>query len=138
MKSGAVLLAIAAVAVVSATAKGTPTAGDAHHGAVIFKQCAVCHRIGPHAQNNVGPVLTGVVGRHAATYQGYSYSSAMRRSGIVWSESELHKFLHAPRELVPGTKMGFTGLRRDQDIADVVAYLKTFGVAGGKAAAQSK
>jgi cytochrome c len=138
MKSGAVLSAVAAVAVLSAAAKGAPTAGNAQHGAVIFKQCAVCHRIGPHALNSIGPVLTGVVGRHAATYPGYSYSSAMRRSGIVWSESELHKFLHAPRGLVPGTKMGFIGLRRDQDVADVVAYLKTFGVAGSKTAAQSK
>ena len=138
MKSGAVLFAIAAVAVVSGTAKGNPTAGNAQHGAVVFKQCAVCHRIGAHAQNNVGPVLTGVVGRRAATYPGYSYSSAMKRSGIVWSEHDLYKFLHAPRGLVPGTKMGFVGLRRDQDIADVVAYLKTFGVAGGKTAAQSE
>jgi cytochrome c len=138
MKSGAVLFVIAAVAVLSAAAKGTPTAGNTQHGAVIFKQCAVCHRIGPHAQNNVGPVLTGVVGRHAAAYSGYAYSSAMKRSGIVWTESELHKFLHAPRELVPGTKMGFVGLQRDQDIADVVAYLKTFGVVGSKTAGQSK
>ena len=138
MKSTTTVLAVVALIGQSAVSNAAAMTGNAKHGAVIFKQCAVCHRIGPHAQNSVGPVLTGVVGRHAGTYPGYSYSSGMKRSGIVWSEAELDKFLHAPRKLVPGTKMGFVGLQRDQDIGDVIAYLKTFGPAAGKTASQSK
>ncbi len=138
MKSTATVLAVVALIGQSAASNAAAMTGNAQHGAVIFKQCAVCHRIGPHAQNSVGPVLTGVVGRHAGTYPGYSYSSGMKRSGIVWSEAELDKFLHAPRKLVPGTKMGFVGLQRNQDIGDVIAYLKTFGAAAGKTASQSK
>jgi cytochrome c len=138
MKPIAALIAVVAIAGQSVTASAVASGGNAQHGAMIFKQCAACHRIGPHAQNSVGPVLTGVVGRHAAVYPGYSYSSGMKKSGIVWSEAELDKFLHAPRKLVPGTKMGFVGLQRDQDIADVIAYLKKFGGAGSKTANRSK
>jgi cytochrome c len=138
VKLATTLVVTIAVASQSVVANAAATTGNTQHGAVIFKQCAACHRIGPHAQNSVGPVLTGVVGRHAARYHGYSYSSGMKKSGIVWSEEELDKFLHAPRKLVPGTKMGFIGLKRDQDIADVIAYLKTFGAAGSKTASQSK
>jgi len=138
MKLTSTLLAIVALIGQSAASNAGVMTGNAQHGATIFKQCAACHRIGPHARNSVGPVLTGVVGRHAATFPGYSYSSGMKKSGIVWSETELGKFLHAPRKLVPGTKMGFVGLQRDQDIADVIAYLKTFGTGGSKTASQSK
>ena len=111
--------------------------GSSKHGAVVFKQCAVCHKIGPHAQNSVGPVLTGVVGRHAARYPGYSYSSAMKKSGIVWNAASLSQFLHAPRKFVPGTRMGFLGLNRKQDVADVIAYLKTFEAVGNGTIEQS-
>jgi cytochrome c len=138
MKLTSTLFAIVALIGQSAASNAAVMTGNAQHGAMIFKQCAACHRIGPHAQNSVGPVLTGVVGRHAAIFPGYSYSSGMKKSGIVWSETELGKFLHAPRKLVPGTKMGFVGLKRDQDIADVIAYLKTFGTGGSKTASQSK
>jgi cytochrome c len=138
MKMAAALITVAAIAGQSTAANAAAMAGNAQHGAVLFKQCAVCHRIGPNAQNNVGPVLTGVVGRRAATYPGYSYSSAMKRSGIVWNEAELGKFLHAPRKLVPGTKMGFLGFKRNQDVADVVAYLKMFGSVPSQSAIRSK
>jgi cytochrome c len=138
MKLIAALITVVAIAGQSVTASAVALRDNAKHGAMIFKQCAACHRIGPHAKNSIGPVLTGVVGRHAATYTGYSYSSGMKQSGIVWSEAELDKFLHAPRKLVPGTKMSFVGLRHDQDIADVIAYLKTFGTGGSKTASQSK
>ena len=138
MKLAAALITVAAIAGQGVAANAAVTIGNAEHGAVLFKQCAACHRIGPHAQNNVGPVLTGVVGRRAATYPGYSYSSAMKRSGIVWNDTELDKFLHAPRKLVPGTKMGFLGFKRNQDVADVVAYLKMFGPVRSKTATRSK
>jgi len=99
-------------------------AGDAAAGAKIFAQCAACHVVGAGAQNAVGPVLNGVVGRPAGTYPGYRYSSAMRKAGLTWDEATLARYLSAPDKIVPGTKMAFTGIAGDQDLADVIAYLK--------------
>ena len=99
-------------------------AGDA--GADAFRKCMACHQVGPSARNGVGPVLNGSFGRQAGTHSGYSYSAAMRNSGLVWDEETLTRYLHAPREVVPGTRMAFAGLNDDQDLADVIAYLKLF------------
>jgi cytochrome c len=126
MKLVLALLMFAATAGQSVVRAPALPPGDAQRGATVFiNQCAACHMIGPHAQNSVGPVLTGVVGRHAATYPGYSYSSAMKKSGIVWNVANVAKFVRSPQKLVRGTKMGFFGLSNDQDLADVIAYLKT-------------
>ncbi len=120
-----VLAIVSTLATASASADGVALQGDAVHGAAVFKKCAACHRAGPGARNGVGPVLTGVVGRPAASYPGYPYSSAMKRSGIVWNDTTLTRFLHGPRALVPGTKMSFPGLNDDGDVADVIAYLES-------------
>lgn len=99
-------------------------AGDPAAGAKIFTQCAACHVVGPDAQNTVGPVLNGVIARPAATYPGYRYSSAMRKSGLTWDEATLAQYLRGPEKVVPGTKMAFAGIANEQEIADVIAYLK--------------
>jgi cytochrome c len=99
-------------------------AGDAAAGQTLFAQCSACHAVGANAQNGIGPVLNGVVGRTAGTYPGYRYSSAMRKSGLVWDEAVLTQYLRGPDKLVPGTKMAFPGIASDKDLADVVAYLK--------------
>lgn len=98
--------------------------GDAAAGAKVFTQCSACHTVGADAQNSVGPVLNGVVGRPAGTYPGYRYSSAMRRSGLTWDEATLQRYLQAPEQLLPGTKMAFPGIASEADLADVIAYLK--------------
>ena len=98
--------------------------GDAAAGATVFAQCSACHAVGAGAQNNVGPVLNGVVGRPAGTYPSYRYSSAMKRSGLTWDEGTLKQYLKAPDKLVPGTKMAFPGVASDADLANVIAYLK--------------
>ena len=85
-----------------------------------------CHQVGPSARNGIGPVLNGVVGRPAGVYPGYSYSSANKSSGLVWDEQTLTRYLRAPAEVVPGTKMIFFGLKKSQDVADVIAYLNQF------------
>jgi cytochrome c len=95
-------------------------------GAAIFKTCAPCHQVGPNARNGIGPVLNGVVDRPAGQYPEYNYSSANKNSGLVWDEPTLTRYLRAPRDLVPGTKMMFLGLKKDQALADVIAYLKGF------------
>ena len=107
-------------------------AQDAAAGETVFKKCKVCHQIGPGAKNMVGPVLNGVVGRPAGTYAGYSYSDANKGSGLTWDEATLTVYLHDPKAKVPGTKMTFPGLSSDDDIKNVIAYLKSFDKDGNK------
>ena len=107
-------------------------AGDAAAGEADFRVCKTCHQIGEGAKNFVGPELNGVVGRKAGTVAGYHYSDANKNSGITWNEATLAKYLKHPREVVPGTKMAFPGLPSDEDIANVIAYLKQFGADGKK------
>jgi cytochrome c len=107
-------------------------AGDAAAGQATFRVCKTCHRIGEGATNFVGPELNGVVGRQAGSVPGYNYSDANKNSGVTWDEATLTKFLHLPREVVPGTKMAFPGLPNDGDVADVIAYLRRFGPDGKK------
>ena len=105
-------------------------AGDPIAGAAVFKKCTPCHAIGPGAGTKVGPELNGVIGRHSGSVPGYNYSEANKGSGIVWSEDAFSRYIRDPRGVVPGTKMTFPGLKSDQDVADLIAYLKTFGPDG--------
>jgi cytochrome c len=111
---------------------GAASAQDAAAGEQVFKKCKVCHQIGENAKNFVGPVLNGVVGRHAGSYPGYNYSEANKNSGLTWDEETLKAYLKNPQARVPGTKMVFPGLSSDTDIANVIAYLKQFGPDGKK------
>jgi cytochrome c len=107
--------------------------GDPVKGKAVFKKCLPCHRVGPGAGTVVGPELNGVVGRKAASIEGYGYSKAMRNSGVTWDEATLTQYLHGPRGMIPGVNMTFPGIAKDQDIADVIAYLKTFKADGSVA-----
>jgi cytochrome c len=107
-------------------------AQDAALGEKVFLKCKICHQIGDGAKNAVGPVLNGVVGRKAGTYPDYAYSDANKNSGITWDEATLKEYLKNPRAKVPGTKMIFPGLTKDDDIDNVIAYLKQFGADGKK------
>ena len=100
-------------------------AGDAAAGKAVFRKCAPCHSTEP--VNRVGPTLAGVVGRPVASVAGYGYSPAMRafsEGGRVWNEAKLAEYLQSPKAMVPETRMTFAGLRKVQDIADLIAYLK--------------
>ena len=117
-----------ATAVFVATTGLARADGDAEDGKKVFRKCMACHDIGENAKNKVGPILTGVVGRTAGTLPGYSYSDAMvqaGKDGVVWSNDELNIYLTNPKELVPGTKMTFAGLKKEEDRANVIAYLDT-------------
>jgi cytochrome c2/outer membrane protein assembly factor BamD (BamD/ComL family) len=101
--------------------------GDAAHGEQVFKQCKVCHAIGPGAKAGVGPAQNGVYGSKAASRGGYDYSRAMKEvgdNGLVWNGANLDKYLENPKAFVPGTKMVFPGLKNEKDRQDVIAYLK--------------
>jgi cytochrome c len=128
----AVIRAVALVLIL-ATAHPALADGDAAKGAVVFKKCMPCHRVGPGAKTLVGPELNGVVGRKAASIEGYGYSKAMRNSGLTFDEATLTQYLKAPRGLVPGINMTFPGIRKDEDIANLIAYLKTYKADGSPA-----
>ncbi|MDX8449299.1 c-type cytochrome [Mesorhizobium captivum] len=122
--------AIAFFIVLSATTffAGPSQAQDAAAGEKVFTKCKVCH-IADKDQNKVGPSLNGVIGRTAGTHPGFTYSAAMTaagKSGVKWDEPTLTTYLHDPKAMVKGTKMAFPGLKNDQDIANVIAYLKQF------------
>ena len=100
-------------------------AGDAKAGATVFGRCAVCHTNDKGGGDGLGPNLFGVVGRKAASRPGYAYSPPMRKSGIIWTDVNLTKWVAGPARLVPGTKMAFGGVTSKKQQADVVAYLTT-------------
>ncbi len=92
--------------------------------ALFLRTCAICHSPKP-GQNLVGPSLFSVVNRHSGQIPGFHYSDANRNSGLTWTIATLDRYLTAPRELVPGTKMTFPGLKDPKQRADIIAYLAT-------------
>ena len=101
--------------------------GDAEQGAKVFRLCMACHTA-DDAKNKVGPSLKGVVGRKAATVEGFKYSPAMLAKGaegVVWDEATLAAYLPDPKGFVPGTKMAFNGVKKPDDVANLIAFLKT-------------
>ena len=117
-------------AVLIAASAGATFAQDVDKGAIVFKKCAICHKIGPGATNLVGPELNGLDGRHSGSAAGYAYSDANKNSGIVWSEATFKEYIQDPRAKIPGTKMIFAGIKNDQEIADLWAYIKQFDAEG--------
>jgi cytochrome c2 len=117
-------LVFAADAQAAKAAKPAPAKvkGDAVHGAVVFNQCKACHSLDA-GKNGVGPSLKGIVGTKAGDVPGYSFSPAMKGSGLVWTPQTLSDYLTAPMKKVPGTKMPFAGLPNAKDRDDVIAYL---------------
>jgi cytochrome c2 len=97
--------------------------GDAAHGQVVFNKCKACHAV-DEAKNKVGPYLVGVFGRPAGTAEGFKYSPAMKDSGVTWDEQTIAEYLANPRGYIKGNRMAFVGMKNQQDIADVIAYLK--------------
>jgi cytochrome c len=107
--------------------------GDVAAGKNLFNQCRACHQIGPDAQNSVGPVLNGVVGRKAGTYPGYNYSDANKGSGLTWDEATLTEYITNPKAKVPGTKMVFPGIKQPERVANLIAFLATIKADGSGA-----
>ena len=101
--------------------------GDAAKGAQVFKKCMACHTADA-ATNKTGPYLKGVYGRKAATAEGYKYSDdllALGASGIVWDDVNLDKYIINPKIMAPKGKMAFPGLKKPDERADLIAWLKT-------------
>jgi cytochrome c len=117
-------------AVLIAVSVGITHAQDAEKGAAVFKKCSPCHKIGPAATNLVGPELDGLDGRHSGSVAGYTYSDANKKSGLVWDEATFKEYIKDPRAKIPGTKMVFVGIKNEQDVNDLWAYLKQFDADG--------
>ena len=98
-------------------------------GETVFRKCKACHQVGDDASNRTGPVLNGVVGRTAGAIDDFKYSDALMTAaedGLVWDDEALAEFLEKPRDFMKRTKMAFAGLKSEDDIQAVIAYLKTF------------
>lgn len=98
-------------------------------GEKVFKKCKSCHQVGDSAKNKTGPILNGIVGASAGAVDGFKYSKPMKAAasgGLVWSEDELSAFLSRPKKYMKGTKMSFSGLKKETDIEAVITYLKSY------------
>jgi cytochrome c len=118
----AVFAALASAVLFAAPAHA---AGDAAAGEKVFAQCKACHE-NEKGVNKIGPTLKGVVGRKTASVPDYKYSAAMTAKGAagqVWDEVTLTEYLPNPKAFVPGTKMAFGGLKKPEDVANIIAYL---------------
>jgi cytochrome c2 len=96
--------------------------GDPAAGAKVFNKCKACHVL-DEEKNRVGPYLHGVFGRPAGSVEGFKYSSAMKDSGIVWSDETITEYVSDPKGFVPGNRMAFPGLKKPEDISNLLAYL---------------
>jgi cytochrome c len=120
------------VALLAVAGAGEVRAQDAEAGEKTFAVCKACHQIGETAKNSVGPILNGLIGRKSGSVAGYSYSAANKDSGITWDEATFREYIKDPKAKIPGTKMIYAGLKDEQKITDLIAFLKQYDADGKK------
>jgi cytochrome c len=98
---------------------------DIKMGEKSFKKCAACHNAAVGAAAKVGPNLWNIIGRKKASTDGFVYSKAMQEKGGSWTYEDLYYFINAPKKFVAGTKMGFAGIKKPEELANIVAYLRS-------------
>lgn len=116
----------------SVPASALAESGDAAAGEALFARCGACHEVGEGARHRLGPHLDGLFGREAGSLDDFRYSPALKSAGgegLVWSAETLDAFLADPRDVVPGNRMAFPGIKDAGDRADLVAYLASFATA---------
>lgn len=117
-------MAIGVLLAGQASAQGS---GDAEAGRRVFNQCRACHTAEQGGRSTIGPNLHGLFGRTAGSVQGFRYSEPMREKGgggLVWNNETLRAYIANPRSVVPGGSMTFAGLRNEQQITDLLAFLR--------------
>jgi cytochrome c len=110
---------------------GAASAQDAGGGEATFKKsCIACHDVGEGAKVKLGPPLNGLDGRAAGSVSGFNYSPAMKSSGITWDAQSFKEYMHSPAQKVPGNRMAFVGMKDDQEIDGLWAFLKAHDAEG--------
>jgi cytochrome c len=112
---------LAAGVIAAASAQAYAAAGDAKRGEEVYSRCLACHAL---AYDRTGPRHCALFGRRAGSVPGFAYSEAMRRSKIVWSDATLDRLIADPLKTVPGTAMGYAGVKDARERADLIAYLR--------------
>jgi cytochrome c len=131
------LVAVFAVLCAGSTAA---VAGDLADGKKVFAKCKACHDVGPTAKNKVGPILNGVLGRPWGEIEGYKYSvgkegtllAINEAKPMTWDLETLTAYLRNPKAVIPKGKMAFAGLKKDEDIENVIFYLAQFDLGGNE------
>jgi cytochrome c len=98
------------------------SAQSAEEGEKVFRQCKACHSL-EAGKKGVGPSLSGLIGRQSGSMEGFAYSPAMKGANITWNEENLTKYIADPKGFVAGNKMAFAGVKKEEDLKNVVAYL---------------
>ncbi|MDP2619238.1 MAG: cytochrome c family protein [Hyphomicrobiales bacterium] len=97
--------------------------GDADKGKKVFNKCRTCHNADVE-KNKVGPSLLGLFGRHAGSVEGFKYSDAMKNADIVWDKETVEEYVKDPKGFIPGNKMAFVGIKDEDQLEDLLAYLE--------------
>ncbi|MCX7685843.1 MAG: cytochrome c family protein [Acetobacteraceae bacterium] len=121
-------IALAAMFALGIAAHAAPAAAqDVAAGQRVFNQCRACHTINEGGRHGVGPNLWNIYGARAGQREGFRYSANMAQlgqGGLTWTEENLRTYIRNPRDLVPQGSMAFAGIRNDQQLADLIAYLR--------------
>jgi cytochrome c2 len=114
-----------AAALLGLIAIATPAqaAGDIEAGKKAFAKCRACHQLDA-GKNAVGPSLAKLFGRKSGTVEGFKYSDAMKAKAVTWDETTIAAYMADPKGYIPGNKMVFPGIKKESEIADLLAYLK--------------
>jgi cytochrome c len=115
-----ILVALSLVLLSAASA----SAQNVVEGRKQFAKCRACHTVEANGRHGVGPNLHGVFGAKAGTKEGFAFSPPMRNSGIVWNDETIAKYVMEPRDFIPGNRMAFPGMKKEDEIRDLLAYLK--------------
>lgn len=110
-----------------ATGLKTAAASNVEAGKDVFKKCAACHTVDKGGENKVGPNLWGVIGRPVGRHAGFGYSDTLKGKGGNWAWDSFANYIYRPAAYLPGNKMAFAGVQDNQDLIDLMAYMRTLG-----------